>query len=262
MADEKKVGLDAGHGGYDGGAYYNGVKEKDINLEVTLQVGDILKRHGVIVYYTRISDVFVDLSERCRILNELFVDYMVSIHHNAGGGDGAETIHSIYGGLGKELAEKIMEEFIAIGQNKRAVYSRTGNNGDYYGVIRESNMPCVISEYGFMDTIDMQIFDTPEERTVEAIAIAKGILRQLEIAYIEPTNPSTTIYRVQVGAFISKFNADAYLKRLQETGFDGFLILVNGMWKVQVGAFAIRDNALAYAEKVKQAGFITYIVRK
>ena len=47
-----KVALDAGHGGSDPGAVYNGRQEKDDTLDLTLAVGDILKKNGVDVFYT------------------------------------------------------------------------------------------------------------------------------------------------------------------------------------------------------------------
>ena len=50
--------LDAGHGGYDNGAQYDGRKEKDDNLRLTLAVGQILEQNGVPVSYTRQSDIY------------------------------------------------------------------------------------------------------------------------------------------------------------------------------------------------------------
>ena len=46
-----RVILDAGHGGYDNGAQYDGRKEKDDNLRLTLAVGQILEQNGVPVSY-------------------------------------------------------------------------------------------------------------------------------------------------------------------------------------------------------------------
>ena len=51
-----RVILDAGHGGYDNGAQYDGRKEKDDNLRLTLAVGQILEQNGVPVSYTRKSN--------------------------------------------------------------------------------------------------------------------------------------------------------------------------------------------------------------
>lgn len=76
----------------------------------------------------------------------------------------------------------------------------------------------------------------------------------------EMTKPSNeTVYnglfRVQVGAFRLKANADKYLKEVKAKGFDGFVTKVGSYYKVQVGAFSKKANADAMLAKVKKAGF-------
>ena len=75
--------LDAGHGGYDNGAQYDGRKEKDDNLRLTLAVGQILEQNGVPVSYTRQSDIYQSPSEKARLGNESGADYFISFHRNA-----------------------------------------------------------------------------------------------------------------------------------------------------------------------------------
>lgn len=81
------VVLDAGHGGKDSGNRGNGFYEKDIVLDVTLQVGKILEKEpGIKVVYTRKTDVLIDLYRRGPIANEVDADIFVSIHcdsHNS-----------------------------------------------------------------------------------------------------------------------------------------------------------------------------------
>lgn len=79
-----KVVLDAGHGGKDPGNSYHGYVEKNIALETTLLVGEILSKHSDIeVIYTRKTDVFIELKDRPRIANEKDAELFVSIHCNA-----------------------------------------------------------------------------------------------------------------------------------------------------------------------------------
>src|SRR6476620_11955621 len=67
-----KVTLDAGHGGKDFGAIYDGHIEKNVSLAVTLKVGKILESNpNIIVNYTRKNDVFIDLIERANIANRV-----------------------------------------------------------------------------------------------------------------------------------------------------------------------------------------------
>lgn len=79
-----KVVLDAGHGGGDPGAIYNGVQEKNITLKTTLLVGEILdKESDIQVVYTRKADVSVDLNDRAKIANKAHANLFVSIHCNS-----------------------------------------------------------------------------------------------------------------------------------------------------------------------------------
>lgn len=78
------VVLDAGHGGKDSGNTGNGYLEKDIALDVTLQVGKILeKQPNMKVIYTRKTDVFIELDERAPVANKVDADIFVSIHCNS-----------------------------------------------------------------------------------------------------------------------------------------------------------------------------------
>lgn len=69
-------------------------------------------------------------------------------------------------------------------------------------------------------------------------------------------NDNKTIYRVQIGAFSNKSNADEQLKKIKAKGFnDSFVTKVDKLYKVQVGAFTVKSNAEKYRDKVKAAGF-------
>jgi len=81
----RKIIIDAGHGGYDSGALGKFSKEKDIALQIALELGGILKKHmqDVEVVYTRQTDVFVTLHGRAKIANKKNADVFISIHCNA-----------------------------------------------------------------------------------------------------------------------------------------------------------------------------------
>lgn len=69
-------------------------------------------------------------------------------------------------------------------------------------------------------------------------------------------NDTKTIYRVQIGAFKNKDNADEQLKKIKAKGFnDSFVTKIDKLYKVQVGAFTAKTNAENYKTKVKKAGF-------
>lgn len=71
-----------------------------------------------------------------------------------------------------------------------------------------------------------------------------------------------TLYRVQVGAYSKKANADAMLEKIKKAGFDTYMVQVDGLYKVQVGAYSKKSNADAMAAKLKASGFDTYITTK
>lgn len=92
--------LDAGHGGHDGGAASNGVREKDITLAVARKVGRYVEdRLGIRVVYTREDDRFIELHERGRIANESCGKLFVSIHANAAGNRSAHGSETYFLGL-------------------------------------------------------------------------------------------------------------------------------------------------------------------
>lgn len=76
------------------------------------------------------------------------------------------------------------------------------------------------------------------------------------------TPTTQTLYRVQVGAYSKKANADAMLEKIKKAGFDTYMVQVDGLYKVQVGAYSKKSNADAMAAKLKASGFDTYITTK
>ena len=103
--------LDAGHGGHDGGATANSIREKDITLAVTKKVGRYVEdRLGIRVVYTRDNDRFIPLHERGRIANESCGKLFVSIHANAAGSRSASGSETYFLGLHRSnSAHDVME---------------------------------------------------------------------------------------------------------------------------------------------------------
>ena len=218
-----KVFISAGHGGSDPGAVANNVKEKDLNLSIALACRDMLERHGVSVKMSRTKDENDPLSEEIKECNAYSPDLAVSIHNNSGKGDGAEAFYHHGGGKGKTLAENILAEIVKVGQNSRGAKIRKNSNGnDYYGFIRETSCPSVIVECAFVDNAsDLKILATESQRKSMGEAVAKGILKTLGVAL---QSEKATLYRVQVGAYSIKANAEAMQKKLKAAGFDAFIV--------------------------------------
>lgn len=219
----KKVFIGVGHGGTDSGAIgKGGLKEKDLNLSIARACGEVLERHGVKVRLSRTKDENDPVSQEAAECNNFAPDLAVDVHNNAGGGDGAEVFHTKAGGKGKTLAENILAEIASLGQKSRGAKTRLNASGsDYYAFIRETKAPAVIVECAFVDSTDIALIDTETERVKVGEAIARGVLKTLGIAYNAPKTPTeaSKLYRVQVGAYKDKRNAEAEVERLARAGF-------------------------------------------
>ena len=220
-----KVFLGVGHGGSDSGASANGFKEKDLNLAIALACKAELERYGVSVRMSRTKDENDPVSQEVKECNAYSPDLAVDIHNNSGCGDGAEIFHSVKGGKSVTLGANIIAEIKKAGQNSRGIKTKQNANGaDYYAFIRETKAPAVIVECAFVDNKnDIQIIDTKAEQTAMGVAIAKGILKTLGIGYNEQKT-SGKMYRVQVGAYSQKANAEAMAKKLKAAGFDATIV--------------------------------------
>lgn len=186
--------LNAGHGDVDTGAVANGLIERDINYNVAVIAKQLMEYNGITVPpIIRGSD----LNEVIRQVNLVQgANLAHSIHHNAGYGDGYECIHSIYYGKGTDFAKIVEEEFAKLGQNAHGTgdLTKLSSDGthDYYGFIRDTDPPAVISEYAFIDSQDYTAIDTSEEQYAEGEAIAKAHCRYYGITYRSPKEQQKT----------------------------------------------------------------------
>lgn len=200
----KKVYIGVGHGGSDPGAVAFGRKEKELALDIAKACKNELVRNGVTVKISREDDSTVWLEDRIKECNAFNPDCAVDIHLNAGGGDGAEVFHSKPDKTDDALAQNILNEIIVIGQNSRGLKTKLLDNGrDYFGFIRQIKCKSALVECAFMDNAtDVKIVDTLAERKEMGIAIAKGILKTLGVAYKKPATTTTTS-KVKKGSLVS-----------------------------------------------------------
>lgn len=221
----KKVFLSAGHGGSNPGAVAFGLKEKDINLQTLLACKSELERHGVEVIASRVVDENDDVYEEVREANASGAEIAVSFHANASGsglGDGFEAFYYVGSSKGEKLA-KLGEKYVKeLGQNSRGVKS-----GNHLYFVRKTDIPAVLFESFFMDNEnDKAIGDTIEEQKLFGVAYAKAILEYLGITYNTKSETATEnkIYRVQVGAFKVKANAEKLQAELKAKGYNAIIV--------------------------------------
>lgn len=168
------IALDAGHGGVNQGATYNGRQEKDDALALTLAVGNILEENGMDVYYTRTTDIYESPYQKAMEANAVGADYFVSIHRNSSPYPNQYTgIESLVYNRYREAAR--LAENINIRLEEVGFVNHGVNERPNLVVLNRTQMPAVLVEVGFINTdADNQLFD---ERFDEiAQAIADGIL--------------------------------------------------------------------------------------
>ena len=148
-----KFKIDPGHGGHDPGAIGRYSKEKDNVLKVAKRLKTILESHGHTVSLTRSTDIFIPLSERAEQANRWGADYFVSLHDNAGtaSSTGFETF--IHNGPVKsktvEFQKSVHDAII-----KEIGIKDRGKKRANFAVLRETKMPSVLIEYGFISNVD------------------------------------------------------------------------------------------------------------
>ena len=220
--------LDYGHGGNDPGAIgIDGVKEKDIVLEIGKRVKYHLERHQIIIIESRDSDKTVSLSERSNKANKNNVDLCISIHCNAfsqSTAQGFEIYHYDGSTRSQQLAKCILNNII-----KAKLYTKNrGLKTNTLHMTRETYMPSVLIELGFItNASDKKLIVENKENF--AIAITKGILEYWGIQYknsdpqIPPVSNNEKIYRVQIGAYKSKENAMKLVEELKTKGYNAII---------------------------------------
>lgn len=246
--------LDAGHGGSDPGAVYNGRQEKDDTLRLTMAIGQILQNRGIDVEYTRTTDVYSSPVDRARKANQAGVDYFVSIHRNsyptANEVSGVETLVYDKSGVKYRMAQEINEQLEATGFVNLGVKERPN-----LAVLRRTQMPAVLVEVGFINSdTDNRLFDQNFNAIAEGIA--DGILDTLN----SQNETEENYYRVQVGAFRNRTYAENLLNELLEQDFPAFIEDSNGYYRVQVGGYTSLEEAADMERRLKRAGYPTIIV--
>ncbi len=219
-----KLCFDYGHGGNDPGATYKGRKEAEEVLYIGTQVAAEVRRFGVEVNETRISNATVSLQERGNFERRNNYDYFISFHRNAFKPEQATGVEAfVYinpGQKAEAMAEKIQRSLAGVGFVNRGV-----KRENFY-VLRETKSPAILVEMGFIDNSkDNQLFDSKKRQIIEALAAA--ILQQLGIKYTQQEQKPTgnTLYRVMAGSYGNRENAEKQIQRLKAAGFEAVVMI-------------------------------------
>lgn len=227
----KIIVIDAGHGGKDAGAVNDKRYEKNDNLNCALKLEKELKNQGFTVYMTRTSDKDVSLSERSNFERRMKADFFISLHRNSfttSTALGVENwVYTYTDAFTIQYAQNIMDEI-----NKLNIFTNRGVKKGNYHVCRETKSPACLLELGFISNdTDNTKYDMELDKLVKAIA--KGVCKSAGLTYKEPTPPAPTptppttdgkLYRVQVGAFSNKDNAQKLADELKSKGYQAIIV--------------------------------------
>lgn len=176
----KKILLITGHGGNDNGACANGYIEQWANIDIARGMYNYLKQRGIDV---TIEPSNGNLEYEVAYVNKNKFDTIISIHTNAGGGDGWEGFYYSTDKEAYNLLCNIESEVVKIGQGSRGV--KTGNQ---FRIINSVVPLSVIIEGYFLDNLkDVADFNTVAKRENLGVAYAKGVLSWM--GYKEQTSP-------------------------------------------------------------------------
>lgn len=169
---KKVIVIDPGHGGSDVGATRNGIYEKNITLDVSKKVVDLLKKKGYQVYMTRDKDETVSLQERVAISENISPDVFVSIHVNSSNSDSPTGLETHY----------YKDNSLTLAKNVHASLLNHVNSKDRglfksrFYVINHTTAPAILVEIGFISSpVERAQLVSESRKQATAKAIAEGI---------------------------------------------------------------------------------------
>lgn len=222
-----KVGLISGHGAGDSGAVGCGYKEADLTIELVRLIDRKLKSKGIeTVVYPYNKNAFEDCKKSGLAVNFAGCDYVLEVHFNAcvndKKGNGKVTGSEIYV-TSKEshvdVEKKILSNMSKLGFTNRGVKRE---NYTVINTIKNKGISSALLETCFIDDKDdMNLY--VDKKTQVADAIVNAIIDGFGYE-VPKEKESCIVYKVQVGSFKSKENANKMLAKLKKAGFDGCIV--------------------------------------
>jgi N-acetylmuramoyl-L-alanine amidase len=223
-----KIVVDAGHGfETEGKRTPDGMREYEFNREVArIAKAELQQYKNVEVYFTHADERDVPLSIRTDRANQLKADVFVSIHANAFGSggwnqaSGIETyVHPTASAKNVELAKAVQKRLVTLtGRRDRGI--KTAN----FHVLRETTMPTILTECGFMtNQEEATLLQTSAYRKKCAQAIVSGLVTFYKLMKKTSDANEQGLYKVQIGAFSKKENAEKLAEVLEKDGYSTFI---------------------------------------
>lgn len=224
-----------------------------------------LERNG---YTVKRAPKGQDMNKSIAESNSWGADLHIPIHTNAGGGSGPLVMVYNKASGNVKYAQPIYDALLAICTGKKGYGVRIGTemtSGNYMPAeLSDTVAVAAYCECEFHDDKTLAKWIINHVDDIGA-AIAKGVCKADGKTYIEEEAETPDVfYRVQVGAFNEKSNADNLAKKLEKAGYDALVVTVKQdskvFYRVQVGAFNEKANADALAKRLENDGYDAIVV--
>ena len=259
-----KLYLDPGHGGSDPGAVGNGLQEKEVALAIAKQIKDLLRDYsGVEVKMSRTADMTKSLVARTKEANSWKADIFLSIHCNAFNGKARGYEDFVYNGIRANSTSSKYQTILHATVAKGISLPNRGKKQANFHVLRESSMPAILTENGFIDhPEDAKLMKQTNWREQVAAGHVEGLVQIFQLKKAEQKQAS---FVVIAGSFQKRINAEGRVIFLEAKGIDAQIqqvrIAGNKMYRVQAGAFPKSEEAEKRLLRLVNAGVNGFILK-
>lgn len=254
-----RIWLDAGHGGKDSGAVGGGLREKDIALDIVLELGKLLESSGIEVGYTRKDDTFVPIktsegTTRMTVANKWMPDLFISIHCNAAANisaKGLETFSYPGSSKGAKLSEIIYNQLVADNLYTLQRGTKTAN----FAVLKWTNCPACLIETAFISNAeDRNILIFKKGEIIQSIY--RALMNYLNLTNINLCQDNknliegnSVVQRAQMKNYLIKYNKNPKINCSVDDLIDFYI--------KEAEIEGIRAD-IAFAQAIKETGFFKF----
>ena len=210
----KNIFIDCGHGGNDSGAV-GLIIEKDYVLKLGNKVVEKLKKYPCNVFYSRNTDKYLTLNERVRLSNINNCDVFISIHCNDDDKKQGYGFESFTYSGDSELQKVIHNNLVTtLGTKDRGM-----KKASFY-VLKHTKAKAILLELGFVhNENDCKILNDKLDEIADSIV--KSLVTVLDLT---PSTEKREVFRVLIGSYTIKENAENMIRQLEKDGYKPSLI--------------------------------------